>query len=84
MTWRNTKLTEKVEIQLEVHGLLSELLGKEMLQYILDLEDVIEDKRRLTKEIDIALNGDGAAEQASLCDILAQLKLLNVPISEGE
>ena len=39
-----------------------------------DLQEVIDDYRRLTRELDIALNGDGAAKQASLCDIVAQVK----------
>lgn len=41
----------------------------------------IADVRSLTKELDIALNGvDGCAEQASLCDIVAQVKRAN-PLS---
>jgi len=39
-----------------------------------DLQEVIDDYRRLTRELDVALNGDGAAKQASLCDIVAQVK----------
>jgi hypothetical protein len=38
------------------------------------LREVLADKRRLTRELDIALNGDGAAKQASLCDVVAQVK----------
>lgn len=41
---------------------------------IADYEKVLADKRRLTREIDAALNGKNAAKQASLCDILAQIK----------
>lgn len=37
-------------------------------------EDVIEDHRRLVRELDVLINGeDGAAAQASLCDIVAQV-----------
>lgn len=32
------------------------------------------DKRRLVRELDVLLNGDGAAKQASLCDIVAQVR----------
>lgn len=32
-----------------------------------------DDVRRLVRELDIALNGEGAARQASLCDIVAQV-----------
>lgn len=39
-------------------------------------QDVIDDYRRLTKDLDIALNGDCAAKQASLCDIVAQVRSL--------
>ena len=37
-----------------------------------DYEDVIACKRRLTRELDVILNGEGAARQASLCDIVGQ------------
>ncbi len=36
--------------------------------------DAIDDSRRLTRELDLALNGDGAAQQASLCDVVSQVK----------
>ena len=39
-----------------------------------DLEEVMQDHQRLVKELDIIINGENAAEQASLCDIVAQLK----------
>jgi hypothetical protein len=39
-----------------------------------ELKKVLADKRRLAREIDVAINGDDAAAQASLCDILSQLK----------
>lgn len=40
-----------------------------------DYEEVIADHRRLVRELDVALNGeDGAAQQASLCDIVAMVK----------
>lgn len=42
---------------------------------IADYEQCFEDHRRLVRELDVALNGeDGAAKQASLCDIVAQVK----------
>lgn len=37
-------------------------------------EEVHEDHNRLVRELDVLLNGDGAAKQASLCDIVAQVK----------
>ena len=42
-----------------------------------DIEDykvALDDVKRLTRELDVALNGDGAAQQASLCDIVCQIK----------
>lgn len=33
-----------------------------------------DDVKRLTRELDVALNGEGAARQASLCDIVAQVR----------
>lgn len=38
------------------------------------LGEVLSDLRRLTRDLDVALNGDGAAKQASLCDIVSQVK----------
>lgn len=44
---------------------------------VADYEEVLADKRRLTRELDVIMNGeDGAAKQASLCDIVAQLPRL--------
>jgi len=39
-----------------------------------DYEEVLADHRRLVRELDVALNGSGAAKQASLCDIVAQVR----------
>ncbi len=37
-----------------------------------DRDEILDEKRRLTREIDIALCGEeGAARQASLCDVVA-------------
>jgi hypothetical protein len=42
---------------------------------VADYEEVLADHRRLVRELDVALNGeDGAAKQASLCDIVSQVK----------
>ena len=40
---------------------------------VADYEEVLADHRRLVREMDVLLNGDGAAKQASLCDIVAQV-----------
>lgn len=42
---------------------------------VADYEEVLADHRRLVRELDVLLNGEhGAAKQASLCDIVGQLK----------
>lgn len=41
---------------------------------VADYEAVLTDHRRLVRELDVALNGEDAAPQASLCDIVAQVK----------
>ncbi len=41
---------------------------------IADYEYLIEGHKRLVRELDVALNGDGAAKQASLCDIVGQVQ----------
>lgn len=52
--------------------------ARELLQdaanYIGNLEELHADQRRLAKELDVALNGENAAEQASLCDLVSQAK----------
>lgn len=39
-----------------------------------DYKEVIEDHRRLVRELDVLLNGQDAAQNPSLCDILGQMK----------
>lgn len=41
---------------------------------IADYERAIESHNALVRELDVLLNGDNAAPQASLCDLVAQLK----------
>jgi hypothetical protein len=41
---------------------------------IADYEEVLKDHRRLVRELDRLLNGSGAAQQASLCDIVGQVE----------
>lgn len=44
-----------------------------------ELLEVMEDHDRLVRELDVLLNGvDGDAKQASLCDLVAQLKVNGV------
>lgn len=44
-------------------------------QQLEDYKEVLADKRSLTREIDVIMNGeDGAARQPSLCDVVAQLR----------
>lgn len=39
-----------------------------------DLQDVISDYQRLVRDLDVVWNGEGAAHQASLCDMVAQIR----------
>lgn len=39
-----------------------------------DYEEVLADKRRLTRALDVLMNGDNAAKQASLCDIVGSFE----------
>jgi hypothetical protein len=42
-----------------------------------DHEDAVANKRQLTRELDVAMHGeDGAAKQASLCDLIGPAKKL--------
>lgn len=41
---------------------------------IADYKAVIADHQRLVRELDVLLNGPNAARQASLCDIVAQVR----------
>jgi chromosome segregation ATPase len=47
---------------------------------VADYEEALADKRRLVRELDFLLNGDAAAKQASLCDIISQLSKHKTPI----
>jgi hypothetical protein len=47
--------------------------AQEAAQRIEDYEEVLEDHRRLVRELDVLLHGDAAAKQASLCDIVGLL-----------
>jgi Uncharacterized conserved protein len=52
-------------------------LAGQLITQLADYEAVLADKRRLTRELDIALCGeDGAAKQASLCDLIPIAKAL--------
>lgn len=42
---------------------------------VADYEEVLQEHRRLVRELDVILNGiSGAAKQASLCDIVSQVR----------
>lgn len=53
---------------------LGDNLMAALFDYACDLEDVLKDQRENIRKIDVLLNGDGAAEQASACDIVSQLE----------
>jgi len=42
-----------------------------------DYEETFKDRQRLVRKIDVIINGeDGAAQQASLCDVVGQIEQL--------
>jgi hypothetical protein len=41
---------------------------------VADYEEVLADHKRLVRELDVLLNGEGAAKQASLCDLVGQVR----------
>jgi hypothetical protein len=47
---------------------------KELRERIEDHQESDESKRRLIRDMDVTMNGDKAAKQASLCDIAMQLR----------
>lgn len=53
---------------------------------IKDYEEVIKDHLKLVRELDVLLNGENAAQQASLADIVAQLRgnMVNKPQVEAQ
>lgn len=60
-----------------LHGAAEMLLedpGSDLGQTISDYEEWANDVKRLTKEIDIIMNGEDCAKQASLCDVVSQLR----------
>ena len=49
----------------------------ELRQAKIDLQEVIDDSHRLTRELDVAMHGEvNAAKQASLCDLIAPAEQL--------
>lgn len=56
------------------------LLAQQMVAIVIqDYEEVLKDKHRLVREIDVILNGEeGAARQASLCDLVSQIRDLKI------
>lgn len=50
---------------------------------VADYEDVVADKRRLAREIDVAMHGEeGAAKQPSLCDLVAPAAQMRATIEK--
>lgn len=54
-------------------------LASDQAELIAGQAEALDDVKRLTRELGVALNGeDGAAPQASLCDIVAQVKAMQL------
>lgn len=48
-------------------------IGAQQSPSVSDYEDVLTSYQKLVRELDVLLNGDGAAKQASLCDVVGQV-----------
>lgn len=56
-------------------------IERELNRKIADLNEVLADKRRLTRELDVAMHGEeGAAKQASLCDLIEPARRLRAEV----
>lgn len=67
----------KCEMCDELDGILmsNSTTMNDLLQQIEGYKEYQRDQQRLVRELDVLINGvDGAAQQASLCDIVRQLK----------
>lgn len=53
---------------------IASIIESVLTDYHDDLQEVIEDGKRLVRELDVIWNGDGAAKQASLCDMVGQIQ----------
>lgn len=49
-----------------------------------DIKEVLQDKRRLTRELDVAMHGDDAAEQASLVDLIGPAEDLRKSLAAAQ
>jgi len=64
---------------MRIRSILTSVFGEQSIPQdihtvIADYEEVLEDQKSLVRELDVLLNGDGAAQQASLCDIVGQVR----------
>ena len=63
----------------------SRALTQVQAERIADYEAVLADKRRLAREIDVAMHGEeGAAKQASLCDLVEPARMMRERIAALE
>ena len=70
------KCTAHRETEAKLRAALAEV--ERLTSLVTDYEEVLADKRRLAREIDVAMHGEkGAAKQASLCDLVSAAKELS-------
>lgn len=63
----------------------SRALAQAQAERIADYEAVLADKRRLAREIDVAMHGEeGAAKQASLCDLVEPARMMRERVAALE
>jgi hypothetical protein len=51
---------------------------------VADYEEVLADKKRLAREIDIAIHGEPSAAQPSLCDLIGPIRELRTQVAERD
>jgi hypothetical protein len=77
---------EALEVELSAKNYLIKSYRDESMRLRVELKNhrvFIKEQQRLVKELDILINGvEGAADQASLCDIVAQV--YRIKVARGE
>ena len=78
------KVVRRDEAEAIVRSALYES-SKELRAEIADLKEVLADKRRLARELDVAMHGEAdAAKQASLCDLVPLAKELREKLERAQ
>ncbi len=72
--WCANKGESDIKLFIYMEKYLEEWNGESDELTVEDYKEVIEDHKKLVRELDVLINGRNAAVQASLCDIVSQMK----------